>query len=89
MPTISIFFGIIVEMYWLDHNPPHIHAWYQGEEAIVSIETGEVIAGRLPLRATRLVREWVENRQAELRENWERGRQQLPFNAVPGADVDD
>jgi hypothetical protein len=89
MPTIAIFFGIIVEMYWLDHNPPHIHVWYQGEEAMVSIETGEITAGHLPRRAAKIVKEWVLRRQPELIVNWERGRQRLDFNAVPGADVDD
>ena len=89
MPTISIFFGIIVEMYWQDHNPPHIHVWYQGEEAMISIETGEIVSGHLPRRATKIVREWVLRRQQELEENWELGRILQPFNAVPGADVDD
>ena len=88
MPTISIFFGIIVQMYWRDHNPPHIHVWYQGEEALVSIESGEVIGGKLPRTGARLVTEWVELRRSELLINWERGRQRQPFNAVPGADVE-
>lgn len=86
MPTIAIFFGIIVQMYWRDHNLPHIHAWYQGQEALVAIETGEVIAGSLPKPAARLMREWVLLRQSELMENWEHGRQQEPFEQVPGAD---
>ncbi len=88
MPTISIFFGIIVQMYWRDHNPPHIHIWYQGDEAIVSIETGEVIGGRLTRAGANLVRDWVGLRRAELMLNWERGRAHQPFNAVPGADVE-
>jgi hypothetical protein len=41
MPTISIFFGIVVQMYWRDHPPPHIHVFYQGFEALVAIDTGE------------------------------------------------
>lgn len=86
MPTIAIFFGIIVQMYWRDHNLPHIHAWYQGQEALVAIETGEVIAGSLPKPVARLMRERVLLRQSELMENWEHGRQQEPFEQVPGAD---
>jgi Domain of unknown function (DUF4160) len=86
MPTISIFFGIVVQMYWRDHNPPHIHAWYQGQEALVAIESGEVIAGVLPKPEARLVREWVLLRQSELMENWEHGRHHEPFEQVPGAD---
>ena len=88
MPKISIFYGIIVQMYWRDHNPPHIHVWYQGEEALVSIETGEVIGGRLPRTGAGLVRDWVNLRRPELLINWERGRTHQPFNAVPGADVE-
>ena len=86
MPTISIFFGIVIQMYWRDHNPPHIHAWYQGQEALVAIETGDIIAGGLPKPAVRLMREWVMLRQSELMANWERGRRQEPFEQVPGAD---
>lgn len=88
MPTISIFFGIIVQMYWRDHNPPHIHVWYQGEEAMVSIETGEVIGGRLPRTGARLVKEWIQLQRPELLINWERGRQRQSFNAIPGADAE-
>ena len=48
MPTISIFFGIVVQMYWNDHPPPHVHAYYGGFEALFAIETGIVIGGHLP-----------------------------------------
>jgi Domain of unknown function (DUF4160) len=65
MPTIAIFYGIVIQMYWREHGPPHIHAIYQGFEALVAIETGEVIGGRLPPRALRIVREWVLLRRAE------------------------
>ena len=88
MPTISVFFGIVVQMYWRDHNPPHIHVWYQGIEALVSIETGDVIAGTLPKKAAKLVRDWVKVRRPELKTNWELGRRRQAFNAVPGADVE-
>lgn len=58
MPTISLFFGILIRMHYRDHQPPHFHALYQGHEALVSIETGEVLQGRLPRTAARLVQEW-------------------------------
>ena len=86
MPTISIFFGMIVQMYWKDHPPPHIHAYYAGFEALFEIETGRTIGGRLPPKVERLVRNWVLARQASLMENWERGRRSIPFEKVPGAD---
>jgi hypothetical protein len=82
MPTISIFFGIVVQMYWRDHTPPH------GFEALVEIETGDIIRGRLPPAAATLVRNWVLSRRDALRNNWRRGRERLPFEKVPGADAE-
>ncbi len=82
MPTISIFFGI-------DHAPPHIHAYYQSNEALIAIEDGRVIAGRIPPPGLRLVREWIAKHRDAIMTNWERGRQGLPFEQIPGADVDD
>jgi hypothetical protein len=89
MPTIAIFYGIVIQMYWRDHGPPHFHAIYQGFEAIIAIDTGEVIGGRLPLPALRIVREWLLRRRPELNENWQRGRQLLPFQHVAGPDEDE
>jgi hypothetical protein len=86
MPTISIFFGIVVQMYWREHPPPHVHAYYQGYEALISIEDGRIIGGYLPPRAARLVADWVEERRPELMANWERSRLRQPLQAVPGAD---
>jgi hypothetical protein len=72
VPRISEFYGIVIEMYYGDHAPPHFHARYGGDSARVAIASGEVIAGSLPGRAVRLVREWVEEHRAELETNWER-----------------
>jgi hypothetical protein len=69
MPTIAIFYGIVVQMYWRDHAPPHIHVIYQGFEALVAIETGRVIGGKLPPNALRMVRQWVLLRKRQLLEN--------------------
>jgi hypothetical protein len=87
MPTISIFFGVVVQMYWSYHPPPHVHAFYAGFEALMAIETGAVIGGRLPPKVERLVRDWVLAHGGDLMENWERGRRNLPFEKVPGADA--
>jgi hypothetical protein len=70
MPTIAIFYGIIIQMYFEDHDPPHVHAFYAGSKALVRISDGEVIRGRLPMRQAKLVKDWVYIRQAELMENW-------------------
>ena len=72
MPRISAFYGIVIEMYFGDHPPPHFHARYAGDSAKVDIASGEMIAGALPHRALRLVREWLEQHRDELHENWER-----------------
>jgi Domain of unknown function (DUF4160) len=72
MPRISAFYGIVIEMYFGDHPPPHFHAHYSGDSAKIAIANGEVLAGSLPGRALRLVREWVEEHRDELEENWER-----------------
>lgn len=72
MPKISTFYGIVIEMYFGDHPPPHFHAHYSGDSAKIEIASGEVIAGSLPRRALRLVREWVAEHRGELEANWER-----------------
>jgi hypothetical protein len=79
VPRISEFYGIVVEMYFRDHPPPHFHARYSGEEAVIAIATGEVIAGSLPGRALRLVREWTSMHREELNANWDRARGRVPL----------
>ncbi|HWL31864.1 MAG TPA: DUF4160 domain-containing protein [Xanthobacteraceae bacterium] len=86
MPTIATFYGIVIYMYWRDHAPPHIHAMYQGHEALIGLNAGEVIGGNLPPNALRIVREWVILRRSELAENWQHGRDGTPFRRVPGPD---
>jgi hypothetical protein len=71
MPRISSFYGIVIEMYYGDHPPPHFHARYAGQAAKIEIATAEVISGGLSPRALRLVREWVELHRPELLANWE------------------
>lgn len=70
MPTIAIFYGIIIQMFFEDHDPPHVHAIYGGAKALVRIGDGEIIRGRLPRKQAKLVKSWVKLRQAELMENW-------------------
>ncbi len=74
MPIISMFYGIIIRMYLLDnkhHNLPHIHAKYTEFEASISIENGEILAGKLPRKQLRLVQAWIELYRDELMANWE------------------
>ncbi len=81
MPRLSEFYGIVVYMYWKDHNPPHFHAIYAGDEALVTIADGTVLAGSLPRTAARLVREWTQLRQEDLMANWDRA--QTPDSLLP------
>jgi Na+/H+-dicarboxylate symporter len=86
MPTISIFFGIIVQMYWRDHAPPHVHAFYQGQEALFAIRDGKIIAGNIPPVAVKLMRTWIAKNRAELLLNWDRGTLREPFEKIAGLD---
>ena len=70
MPTISIFYGIIIQMYWNDHAPQHFHVRYSEFRATVGIEPILLLTGALPRNAERLVLEWATEHQAELLENW-------------------
>jgi hypothetical protein len=71
MPEISRFFGIIIRMFFDEHDPPHLHAEYHGDKAVFDFN-GNVVKGTLNSKtATRLVREWIDLRLDELREDWE------------------
>ncbi|MBH1989956.1 MAG: DUF4160 domain-containing protein [Alphaproteobacteria bacterium] len=70
MPTISMFYGIMIQMFWNDHAPPHFHALYSEFEVIIDIRTLEVIKGTMPRRALTLVLEWASLHRAELMEDW-------------------
>jgi len=71
MPTISMFFGIFIRMFFDDHLPPHFHAEYGEFNAKISIDTLEIIDGHLPNRALGLVLEWAAIHRNELRADWE------------------
>ena len=73
MPTISIFYGIQIMMYFYDnsqHNFPHIHAEYQDDEAVFSIMDGEILSGKFPRKQMRLVQAWIELHQESLMIDW-------------------
>lgn len=83
MPIVSMFFGIVIKMYFDDHNPPHFHAEYQSDMAVFDFR-GNILRGDISSRtAIRLIREWIDLHQAELAQNWEdlqngRGFQKIP-----------
>ena len=72
MPQVSRFFGIIIFMFYDEHNPPHFHATYGEYKAEISINEMNILAGKLPSRALGLVVEWASLHHSELLENWNR-----------------
>ena len=71
MPTISMFYGILIQMHWREHAPPHFHALYGEYEILVDIRTLEIFSGNFPKRALLLVLEWAQEHRAELMEDWQ------------------
>lgn len=71
MPEISRFFGLVIQMYWADHNPPHFHVQYGESRCAIDVQTLQVISGRLPRRALALTLEWAAVHREELMEDWE------------------
>ncbi|MFM9852568.1 MAG: DUF4160 domain-containing protein [Sphingomonadaceae bacterium] len=78
MPTLSIFYGIVITIYWFDHSPPHIHARYAEHEAQIDIQAVMIINGSLPKRAKAMVLEWTQEHQAELMAAWEAASAGIP-----------
>jgi Domain of unknown function (DUF4160) len=70
MPTISTFYGILIQMFWNEHAPPHFHALYAEYEVLIDIRTLEITEGHLPRRALSLVLEWAQEHRSELMEDW-------------------
>ena len=74
MPAISMFYGIIIYMYFFDnkkHNLPHIHAKYQNQEAVIQIPEGNLLEGSLASNKMKLIEAWIEIHKEELMANWE------------------
>lgn len=82
MPEISRFFGIVVQMYYADHDPPHFHVRYSGQKALIGIETFAVLRGSLSPRALALVTEWAALHRAELMEDWALARAEAQLNPI-------
>lgn len=74
MPEISRFFGIVIRMFFNDHNPPHFHAEYGGKQAMVDIHNGSVLEGQLPPRVVGLIVEGATLHRQELFDDWQRAQ---------------
>ena len=82
MPEICRFYGIVIKMFFEDHNPPHFHAEYSGFEAFVEIDTLAIIGGKLPPRALGLAMEWAVLHQKELLLLWQNAKEQKPLGKI-------
>jgi hypothetical protein len=82
VPEISRFFGIVIQMYYADHEPPHFHVRYGSQKALVAIETLSVMRGSLSPRALGLVVEWAAQHREELIENWNLARAHASLKAI-------
>lgn len=70
MPTISVFYGILIQMFWNDHAPPHFHALYGEFEVVIDIQTLKIIEGKMPRRALALILEWASLHRDDLTKDW-------------------
>ena len=70
MPTLSVFSGIVIQMFWRDYSPPHFHALYGEHEALIDLRDLRVLRGSLPQRALALVLEWAAEHRDEPWEDW-------------------
>jgi len=86
MPELSRFFGIVIRMFYSDHEPAHFHAMYGEYEALIEVDTLAVFRGSLPRRALALVLEWAALHRDELREDWRRASQGEMLNEIEPLD---
>jgi len=82
MPEVSRFLGIVITMYYNDHDPPHFHAFYGEYEIRVVIENGEVLSGVFPRRAQKHVLEWARLHTSELKMNGTHARARQPLKTI-------
>ncbi len=78
MPEICRFYGIVIRMFFGDHNPPHFHATYGSSEVLIDVSSLAVIAGQLPPLAMGLLVEWTTIHQQDLLDAWTRARNHQP-----------
>jgi hypothetical protein len=82
MPEICRFYGIIIAMFFEDHNPPHFHARYGKDNVAIEISSLRVLEGQFPPRALGLVVEWASQHKGELLKNWELVKNNQPIKKI-------
>ena len=83
MPLISLFYGIRVMMYYDDHLPPHFHAEYNGDKAVIDILESRVVKGQLPSKQLKIILAWTVIHQDELMQNWELAKNKEVLTKIP------
>ncbi len=89
MPTISMFYGVLIRMFFMDtdkHKLPHIHAEYQGITAVYSIPDGKLLAGKMDKRKQKLIIAWIEIHKEDLIANWTLAVNGKPLFKIKGLD---
>jgi hypothetical protein len=82
MPEVSRFYGIVISMYFKEHNPPHFHADFGEYSAQFNIETLQMMEGKMPRRAKGFILEWADEHRVELMANWNAIRNREPFSKI-------
>lgn len=82
MPEISRFYGLVIAMFYNDHNPPHFHVRYGEYKATVRIDTATILDGELPRTASNLAKQWADLHREELQTNWTRARNHETLDAI-------
>ncbi len=82
MPEISRFLGIIIYMYFNEHNPPHFHVEYNEHKAAIHINSLGIMEGKLPAKVLSLVVEWASEHQGELLDNWNELKETGHFHKI-------
>ena len=82
MPELCRFYGIIISIFFGDHNPPHFHARYGNHKAAINIQNLTVLEGKLPPRALGMVIEWAAIHQDELLDDWELASSNQPLRKI-------
>ena len=86
MPTISTFYGIIIRMYYREHEPAHFHAEYQGQQGKFDFSGNLLVGAFRSKTALRLVRDWAQLHRVELEDNWVRMKAGQAFDRIEPLD---
>lgn len=83
MPEISRFYGIVIAMFYDDHNPPHFHAFVGDSQAVFSIQSMKILKGNIPRKSHKSVIEWGVKNRERLLENWYLSIERKPLIPIP------